>query len=192
MSKQEAVLVNTPFFIVNFPEVFTPKAFRDQDPKYSLQMIFPKGTKGLKEFMATVRETIAKEYPKGPPASYKQPFRSGDKEGKKGIYEGAVFCTGSASGKNLPPGLIGPDNKPILDTTEFYSGCWAMAKVQIWLNEFGASLQLRSIKKFKDGKKLFSHPSPEEDFRHVAGLELPDGFEEEEEEMASSEYTFPF
>src|SRR5690606_26139673 len=95
--------VITPKFRVSFPNVFKPKAFEDQAPKYSIVMLFDKDEdiKAMRKaaFNAAIEKWGSKaKFPKG----MKMPFRDGSEREDTQGYEDTIFVTASAKEDKRP------------------------------------------------------------------------------------------
>ncbi len=146
----------TPEFRVSYPHLFKPNAFRGQEPKFSLTMIFPKSTP-LKDTMRKAAFAAAEEKwgaKEKWPKKLRMPFRDGDeeREGTDG-YQDAIFV--SASSKTQP-GLVNQSLQPILAEKDFYAGCYARAELIAFAYDTqgnrGVSFSLQNVQKLRDGK----------------------------------------
>lgn len=168
--------ITTPEFRVSFPNVFTPRAAAEgQEPKYSIQMLFPKTTDigPLRQAVAAVLvEKFGADKTKWP-KNLKLPFRDGAEKDYEGYGPGVVFI--SATSK-MKPGLVDQNVQPILDPNEFYAGCYARATVSAYYYDRagnkGVSFGLRNIQKLRDGEAIAGKNKPENDFDAIP---MPDG-----------------
>ena len=77
------------------------------------------------------------------------------------------------------PGLVDADVQPIIDPTEFYAGCYAIASFNFyaWAHDEGGtgiSAGLMNIQKVKDGEPFGAGNSkPEDDFAAIESDEKP-------------------
>lgn len=192
MSKMDISLkrVITPEFRVSFPQVFTPKAFEDQEPKYSVVMLFDKKTDlaSLKKaaFNAAVEKWGSKEkFPK----NLRMPFRDGSERSDTPGYEGTIFI--SASSKNQP-GLVNGKREAILDQKDFYAGCYARAELiafaYVKAGNKGVSFSLQNVQKLRDGTPFSGRKNAEDVFDAVE--DDSDNAENYAGEEASSELGF--
>lgn len=159
----EAKKVVTPEFRVSFPAVFQPKAFEQQEPKYSTVMLFDKKTNlsGLKEAAKAAAVEKWGEDQKKWPKNMRKPFRDGDEKEDSVGYPGTIFV--SASSKHQP-GLVGPTLKPILSEKDFYAGCYARAELIAFAYDKagnrGVGFALQNIQKLRDGEKFSGRKDP--------------------------------
>jgi len=160
--------VITPIFRVSFPQVFTPKQFGDQKPKYSLTMLFDKKTdiKTIKQaaFNAALEQFGSKErFPK----NMKWPWRDGDQKEDVAGYAGHIFISASAK-ESSQPGLVDKDRQPILNERDFYAGCYARAELIAFYYDQqgnkGVSFSLQNIQKWKDGEAFSGRKNAEDVF----------------------------
>lgn len=174
MTKKRLV---TPVFRVSFPQVFEAKAFNDGDkPKYSVQMVWPKGT-DLSTIEDLVQETAKDFWGEKVPKNMRNPLRDGntDREGQ-GIYIDATFANAASQFK---PGLVDADVQPIIDQAEFYPGCYARATVTAYAYDNkgnrGVALGLQNLQKVKDGDRLDGAVSAESEFQAIADSNATSG-----------------
>lgn len=176
--KQERKKVLTPMFRVSFPHVFTPhKADEKAEPKYSVLMIFEKGT-DLSKLVEAAKEVAIQKYgaldklPKG----FRWPFRKGEEKIEKGLdgfTPGSIFFTASTK---QPPGIIDGHRAPILKAEEFYAGCYAYATVHAFVYDtkgnVGVSFGLNNLQKAREGTPL-GRTRAEDDFEEIADAAGP-------------------
>lgn len=183
MSKMDIALKKamTPEFRVSFPAVFKPKAFKDQDPKYSVVMLFDKKTdiSALKKAAANAmleKWPEAKDPEKRKKLKLKMPFRDGDEKEDTQGYKGCIFV--SASSKTRP-GLVNGKREPIIDEEEFYPGCYARATLIAFAYDTagnrGVSFSLQNVQKIRDGESLSGRKRAEDEFD-----EISDGSDDED------------
>lgn len=181
-SKFESVV--TPEFRVSYPALFTPQLpmneTDEKKAKYGITMLFAPGT-DLSALKTLARNAgIAKWGPdqtKWPKFAHPI-FRSGGEETKKdlpGYGPGVVFCSAKAGcfnkktgQKMMPPGVIGPDKKIIIDPSEVYGGCYGYAKINAFaydnpMNK-GIAFGLVSFMKSRDGEPFGRKNNPSNDF----------------------------
>jgi hypothetical protein len=164
--------VMTPKFRASFANVFRPgKAMEaGQEPKYGIMMLFEKGAdlSGLKK--AAEQAVVDKwgadkaKWPK----NLKSPFRGqAEKEGEAYVA-GAFFITATSKQK---PGLVDGRNQPIIDESEFYSGCYARATVRAFAYDKagnrGVAFGLQNVQKIADGEALAGRSRAEDDFTPI-------------------------
>lgn len=189
----------TPEFRVSFPVVFKPVAFTDangvqQEPKYSMTMLFDKKT-DLKDLKALVVKAgrakwpefdawLKEKKPDGTP-KIRLPFRDGDANPLEG-YKGTVYC--SASSK-LRPGLVDNNRQPILNAEQFYAGCYARAELTAYAYDVkgnrGVALGLQNIQFLRDGQPFSGRSKAEDVFDAVGGGENPSDYSGEYDVLAS-------
>lgn len=166
--------VLTPEFRVSFPWVFTPQKSDDptKAPKYSVTMLFPKNA-DLSLLKKAAMDVMTEKF--GPdkskwPSSFRNPFRDQkDKADKfKGYEPGCLFITATSKGM---PGLVDANVQKIINPSEFYAGCYAVATVNAFAYDNkgnkGVSFGLRNIQKTRDGEPLGNRSNPESDFAPV-------------------------
>lgn len=185
--KQWKVL--TPSFRVSFPCVFKPRsAFDNQEPKYSIVMLFPKEVTKSEEFKALKKlcQDAAKEkWGDQIPKNIRLPWRDGDEE-KSHLagYPGSVFMTAST---RMKPGLVDEKLQDIINESDFYAGCWARATINAFaydtMGNKGIGIGLINIQKIKDDDPFVNRSKPEDDFTPVetADVDNSEMFDDEKE-----------
>lgn len=162
----------TPMFRVSYPSLFEAQAFdEDQQPKYSVTMLFSKDDdiSALKKIgHAACVEKWGKEKSEWPKKMY-NPYRDGDEE-KQDVagYKNTIFVKASSKTR---PGMIDAkkNDVEVAECEEvFYAGCYAKATViaSAWekKGKAGLSFSLLSLMKMKDGEKFSGRKSAQEDF----------------------------
>lgn len=170
----------TPEFRVSFPYVFTgqPKDKKKDGAtvtvmKYSVMMLFPKDA-DLTVLATLVNNVMAKKFgeDKTKWPKIRKPFRDQAEkvEKYKGYEAGAVFAAATTETK---PGVLDVTGKRIVEPSEFYAGCYAMATIRAFYykntgNE-GIAFGLSNIMKTRDGENISGRASAEEEFKAVVG-----------------------
>ena len=163
----------TPKFRVSFPNVFKASAFdENSEAKFDVVALFEDGTdlSGLKDACeAAAIEKWGKKVPK----NCKTPFHDGnDKE-----YDGYADATWVRFSSKRRPGVVDQNVQPIIDPSEFYGGCYAIATVNAYAYggpgtkfQAGVALGLQNIQKVAEGEPFGEAVSnAEEDFAPVSG-----------------------
>lgn len=113
--------VITPEAIISYPQLFTARAFGNQEPKYSCALIFPEGT-NLKELKQAAVDAAVEKWGADAKAmllsgALNSPFRTDAED--KGYPEGSTFFNARSKNK---PGVVSiyPDEngKPSIITDE--------------------------------------------------------------------------
>jgi Protein of unknown function (DUF2815) len=191
MAKTERVRLLTPMFRASFPDVFQKRVFQGQGEesgRYACAALFsgfsvkdgrtiikvpeawsPKDQEKWKALIAACNkvsiETFKKPMSELDRAVYKLPFHRGEEKEYAGYGPGVVYVTMSA--KNIKPTVVGRDLTTPLGSEEFYAGCFARASVTPFaFNNIGKgiALGLNHLQKLKDGERLDSFRSAEDDF----------------------------
>lgn len=163
----------------SYAHVFEPTAMGDGPQKYSVSLIIPKSNTALVDAIKAAIE-VAKEQGKTGkwqgkvPATLKLPLRDGDKERPEdATYADAYFMSATTKTK---PNVVGPDKMPIVDPTEFYSGCYGHASLNFYPfnsnGSKGVACGLNNLQKTKDGEALGGRSSADDDFDEEAGDDL--------------------
>lgn len=161
----------------SYANVWEPKGINGSEPKYSISILIPKSdTKSLAEANAAINAAIeagktklATKTGQVIKAQLKLPLRDGDTERPDDpAYAGHYFFNANST---TQPGIVGPDVKPILDQTEFYSGCYGRASVNFYAfnsnGNKGIAAGLNNLQKLADGEALAGGSKPEDDFEAV-------------------------
>ena len=144
-------------------------------PKYSVSLIIPKSdTVTVEKIKAAIQAaydeglTKLKGNSRTVPAleDLKTPLRDGDRE-RNGddAYRNSWFINANSSSK---PGVVDADRKPILDSSELYSGIIGKASITFYAfnvnGNKGIACALNNLQKLADGTPLGGHSRPEDDF----------------------------
>ena len=162
--------VMTPEFRVSFPNVFKPRGFEGQEPKYSVVMLFDKST-DISALKQLAQRAVEEKWPDPAkrPKGLRNPFKDGDTE-KPDVdgYEGAIFVNASSK---MKPGVVDQNVQPIIDENEFYAGCYARATVTAYaynkIGNKGVAFGLQNIQKLRDGEPFTGRSRAEDDFAPV-------------------------
>lgn len=170
----------TPKFRVSFPAVFKAKAFKEQEPKYSVVMLFDKKA-DLKELKRAANNAIIEKF--GPdktrwPAKLRSPFRDGNEKQDLQGYANTIFVTASSKQQ---PGVINQRKEDILSEQEFYAGCYARATLIAFYYDQsgnkGVSFSLQNLQKMADGEKFSGRRDAAEEFDEVEdGSDNPENY----------------
>lgn len=184
MSK-ELTKENTPVFRVAFPNVFKPRK-NDMNGKdeYSVVALFPidADLAGLKKIAMNAAINKWGADRSVWPQNLKSPFRDQGEKAKKnekgdmvlpeGYVAGAKFLTLRTTER---PGVVDQNVQEIIDTADFYGGCYAMASINAFAYDQkgnrGISFGLGNIQKQKDGDPFGNRTKPQDDFAPVAGAD---------------------
>lgn len=153
----------------SFAHVFEPAETLNGQMKYSVSILIPKSDKDT-----VARFTKAFEECKTANAAYfggsvpkvlKGGLRDGDLEREDPIYAGHYFINASSNEK---PGVVDADVNPIIDPSEFYSGCYGRASITLYPYDVtgakGIAAGLNHVQKLEDGEKFGGASSAAADF----------------------------
>ena len=176
-AKKQNIRVLTPYFRVSFPHLDKPHSgFKNQEPVYSLQMLFPKGTdlEALKKaaFQAATNKwgKDKTKWPKG----RRSPFKDGNEKNLDNYKDMTVI----EARTKLKPGIVDRDGEEIVDPKEVYAGCWARATLTCYAYDTGGnkgvSFGLQNIQKYKDDTAFSGKKNAKDDFDKIEGLDDED------------------
>ena len=156
----------------------------DKEAKYSTCILIPKSNKEAIEKIKKAIKEAAKEgvtkFGGKIPKDLKLPLRDGDEERDDDEnYKNCYFLNANCK---TAPGVIDRRKQPILDTREFYSGCYGYVSISFYAfnraGNKGIACGLNNVMKTRDGELLGGRSRAEDDF---ADIELDDneydGFE---------------
>ncbi|AHM57275.1 phage-like protein [Peptoclostridium acidaminophilum DSM 3953] len=162
----------------SYANVFEPKSINGSEPKYSVSIIIPKSNKqAIRDVEQAIEEAkkdgTAKFGSKFTSGNFKVPLRDGDIDRPDDeAYEDSYFI--NANGK-ARPGIVDRRLHPINDQTEFYSGCYGRASINIFpysaAGNKGLAAGLNNIQKTEDGEALGGKARAEDDFEAIGGDE---------------------
>jgi hypothetical protein len=157
----------------SYANVWEPKSINGSDPKYSVSLIIPKTDKEtIRKIRAAIetakKEGIAKLGGKIP-ANLKTPLRDGDIDrADDEAYKDSYFVNANSTTK---PGIVDKNVEPILDQTEFYSGCYGRASIVFYAynanGNKGIACGLQNLQKLEDGEPLGGRSRAEDDFTAI-------------------------
>lgn len=166
----------------SYVNVWTPKAsLNGGDPKYSVSILIPKNdTKTINACKAAIASAIhigisakwnGQDASKLP--TFHNPLRDGDLERPEDeVYKGCYFINATCK---TAPGIIGPDYNPIMNQSDFYSGCYGFFSVNFYAynnsGSRGIACGLNNLQKMEDGDPLGGRVSAESDFGGDSGID---------------------
>lgn len=163
----------------SYANVFTPAGI-GENKKYSVSLIIPKEDELT---IKNIKKAIKEAYEIGKEKTFngktiKDIFailHDGDEERPEDpAYENSYYINASSKTK---PGIVDKYKRPIEDTTEFYSGCYGYASINLYPyntnTNKGIACGLNNLMKFEDGESLGGRASAEDDFKGF-GEELDD------------------
>jgi len=173
MATKEVVKITTPFFRASFAHVFKPTSFKGQEPKYSVQMLFPKDA-DLSEMKKAASQAIRDKWGNDKtkwPQNLRNPFKDGNKKNLEDYKDKTVVEARS----KFKPGIIDGTGREIIDPQEFYSGCWARATVTVYAYDMagncGVAFGLQNLQKWKDDKAFSGKKNAKDDFEIIEGVD---------------------
>lgn len=157
----------------SYAHVWEPASVNGGDEKYSVSILIPKtDTKTIntiKKAIDAAKQSGISKFGGKIPANLKLPLRDGDVESEDDEnYAGCYFINANCK---TAPGIVDKQRRPIMDTTEFYSGCYGHASINFYAfnsnGNKGIACGLNNLMKTRDGEPLGGRSRAEDDF---AGL----------------------
>jgi len=177
--------IYTPVFTVSYPQVFTAKKNDlSGEDEYSVVALFKLG-ENLDVLKAAALEAVKKkwgekesDWPNNLRKAFRDQIELATKKNDKGelimppgTTKGALFIRLKSKQK---PGVLNAQAKPILDESEFYAGCKAIATVTCYAYDQkgnkGYAFGLSNLQKVGEGDRLSSRPKAEEEFAPIEGV----------------------
>lgn len=160
--------VITPVFRVSFPNIFEPKGFEGQEPKYSIAMLFDEST-DLSALKKAANEAAKKKWGDKIPKNMRSPFGDGNEKEFEGYQDHIVV---NARTKNQPQ-VIDKNKQEILDPREFYAGCYARASIVAFAYDTagnkGVAFALNNLQKMGEGEPLGNMARAVDEFDDESG-----------------------
>ena len=154
----------------SYANVWQPKSINGGDEKYSVSLIIPKKDKQtIAEIQAAIelaKKEGATKFGGKVPASLKLPLRDGDVDRSDDeAYKDCYFVNANSKDR---PGIVDQNVKPLLDQSEFYSGCYGRASITFYAfnqnGNKGIACGLQNLQKLADGEQLGGRSRAEDDF----------------------------
>jgi hypothetical protein len=153
----------------SYAHVFQPAETPNGTLKYSVSILIPKTDKDtIARFNKAFEDTKAANasvWGGTVPKMLKGGLRDGDAEKDDATYAGHYFINANSNEK---PGVVDADLNPILDPSEFYSGCYGRASITLYAYDTsgskGIAAGLNNVQKLEDGNKLGGATSAAADF----------------------------
>ncbi len=158
----------------SYCSVWEPKSVNGGEPKYSVSVLIPKTDT---ETVEKIRAAISAAYKEGegllkgkgalpPLKALRTPLRDGDTDRPDDpAYAGMWFLNANSARQ---PQIVDGALNPLLDRSEFYSGCWGRASVTFFAynsnGNRGIGCGLNNLQKLRDGEPLGGHTSAADDF----------------------------
>jgi hypothetical protein len=153
----------------SYAHVFQPAETPNGNMQYSVSILIPKTDKDtVARFNKAFEDTKAANasvWGGTVPKMLKGGLRDGDVEKDDATYAGHYFINANSREK---PGVVDADLNPIMDPSEFYSGCYGRASITLYAYDTsgskGIAAGLNNVQKLEDGQKLGGATSAAADF----------------------------
>ena len=169
----------------SYAHVFEPASIEGSEPKYSVSILIDKKDKKtlerIKAAIEAAKQAGLSKFGGKVPANLKLPVRDGDTEREDDpVYAGKYFINANAKTK---PGIVDKGCNPIIDSTEFYSGCYGHASITFYAfntsGNKGIACGLNNLMKTRDGEMLGGRASAEDDFADLIDEDFGDDEDED-------------
>ena len=171
---------------VSYLNCWEPRETPSGDLKYSVSVLIKDSDKAnIKKVNDAIQKAIEvalskNVFPKAAVPNLRLPLRNGSEEfemGNRGEeYNGHKFL--NATSKNAP-GIVGPDNQPLMDQNEIYSGCYCYVDLAFFgynqAGNRGIGVGFNNIMKYKDGDRLDGRQSAESAFKDIKPENVEEG-----------------
>lgn len=167
----------------SYAHVFEPASINGGEAKYSVSILIDKSDKKTlarieKAIEAAKTAGAASKFGGKIPSNLKLPLRDGDVDREDDeVYAGKYFINANCKQK---PGIVDKSGNPIIDTTEFYSGCYGYASITFYAfnsnGNRGVACGLNNLMKTRDGEPLGGRASAESDFADLISANDDDDF----------------
>ncbi len=171
MKKEMPTKVVTGMVRFSYANVWEPQSVNDSDnKKYSVSLIIPKSDKktidAINRAIETAKQDGKAKFGGRIPTNLKLPLRDGDIDRENDeVYQGSYFLNANSYQQ---PGIVDAKVKPILDQSEFYSGCYGRASIVFYAfnsnGNKGIACGLQNLQKLKDGEPRGGISKAEDDF----------------------------
>lgn len=164
----------------SYANVWEPKSINDGEEKYSVSLIIPKSdkktVKSIQKAVEAAKNAGASKFGGKIPSNLKLPLRDGDTDREDDEnYEDCYFVNANSKTK---PGIVDKAGRPIIDSTEFYSGCYGYASITFYAfnsnGNKGIACGLNNLMKTEDGEPLGGRSRAEDDFADLIGSDDDD------------------
>lgn len=164
----------------SFVNVFEARSFQEGQPaKYSVMLLIPKSDVGTVERIkkaidAAAQKGLTTKFGGKLPPVLKTTFKDADKDtdqdgeifADKWDYTAGHYIINVSS--KVQPQIVDANLNPIINPTEFYSGCYGRASINFFAynnaGSKGISAGLNNLQKLEDGESLGSFTTAEQDF----------------------------
>lgn len=170
MSNQIDTKVVTGKVRFSYANVWEPKSINGGEEKYSVSLIIPKSDKktikAIEKAIDAAKTAGVSKFGGKIPSVLKMPLRDGDTDREEDEnYADSYFINANCKTK---PGIVDRKGQPIIDSTEFYSGCYGRASITFYAfnsnGNKGIACGLNNLMKMEDGEPLGGRSRAEDDF----------------------------
>lgn len=181
-NRGKGVTVITPKAQACYAYVWEPRESlnKDKPPQYSIRLLFDRKTdlsKLKKAASQAAKNFFGDRIPKG----LESPFHDGNDKDDP-IFKNKIYINAKS---NTKPGIVDADVNPIMDQSDFYSGCMCKASVYAFAYDTagnqGVAFLLNNIQKIGDGPRLSGRKAAEDEFEEE-DTEDAEGADEEDDD----------
>lgn len=173
---------------ISYPNLFTPRAASENaEPKYSAQVLIPKGHPQLAELQAAMKAAVAEKF-KNPPAGKDRaangnPIRKMEEKQDPdtgefpGGYEAGGFFLSTSN--KYKPAVVNRAAKLVTDENFIYPGCVCHISLNAYAwsfnSKWGVSFSLDGVQFVQDGERLDGRRPGTDAFAPLEGETPPSG-----------------
>lgn len=181
--EKDKTRVVTPRFRMSFPKLWKAEGYKDQEPKFSITMLF-----GPKDDISSLKKAVfaAKVAEYGPDKTkwpkLRSPFNDGNEKADLDGYKNTIYVV--AKNKHKPQ-VVDRELQPVTEEDDIvYAGCYCRAAIRAFCYgggktgfKPGVSFSLESVKFVKDGPRFSGAMAAADAF---AGVDDEDADEDDE------------
>ena len=168
---------------ISYANIWHPRSYNGQDPKYSVSLLIPKSDKKTLDKLKSIFKEMQLDPENvqkwgGKVKGIRIPLRDGDEEREDdAAYKGCYFINASAT-PDYPPRVVDKDKQEIIDPSEVYSGCYCQAVINLYAynrsGNRGIGVGLLGLRKLADGEPLSGGVATDNDFDDDSGSDKDD------------------
>lgn len=168
---------------LSFPHVFSPHAFNNEEPKYSVMLLIPKSDektiKKLRDAEAeATQKGVAETWGGKKPREVSSVIKDGDEDGSAEDYPERAGHYYMTVRSNRQPQVVDKNVERIIDPEEVYSGVYGRVSLAAFpfkhSGNTGVSFALNNVQITREGESLAGGSTAEDDFDAFGDDEFDD------------------